>query len=76
MGTLEPTYGSACIITNNTPHPISKYDNAFFYVSHNAYFVNSTINSNIAFGVPRDQVDHDMVLFAANKACLKDDIEN
>jgi len=77
MGLLTPTEGTLEI----DEQPIT-IDNQRSWQSHIAhvpqsiFLTDSTIEENIAFGIPKNNIDHDRVRQAANQAQIADIIES
>lgn len=76
MGLLQPTEGTLEI----DGQPIMKSTNRTWqsnlsHVPQVIFLVDSTIEENIAFGVPRDQIDHKRVRQAAQQAQIADVIQ-
>jgi ABC-type multidrug transport system fused ATPase/permease subunit len=77
MGLLQPTEGTLeidgqAITVANT----RAWQAHIAHVPQAIYLADSTIEENIAFGVPRDQIDHQRVKQAARQAQIADTIEN
>ena len=76
MGLLQPTDGSlevdgqAVTSTNNRA-----WQAHIAHVPQAIFLADSSIEENIAFGVPKDQIDHDRVRQAAQQAQISDSIE-
>lgn len=76
MGLLQPTEGTLEI----DGQPITAANTRAWqahiaHVPQAIYLADSTIEENIAFGVPKDQIDHQRVKQAARKAQIEDTIE-
>ena len=77
MGLLPPSYGEVKVDNVSL-----KADNKRSWQAHisnvpqHIYLSDGTIEENIAFGLPSDEIDHERVLEAAKKAQLSDLIEN
>lgn len=77
MGLLEPTRGSLEI----DHQPLSAANNRSWqahiaHVPQAIYLTDSTIEENIAFGVPKAKINHERVLNAARQAQIADIIES
>ena len=76
MGLLEPTEGSleidgqAVKINNNRA-----WQNHIAHVPQTIFLADSSIEENIAFGIPKDQIDHHRVKQAAQQAKIAETIE-
>ena len=76
MGLLQPTDGTmevdgqAITTTNNRA-----WQAHIAHVPQAIFLADSTIEENIAFGVPKDQIDHQRVREAAKQARIADNIE-
>jgi len=76
MGLLEPTKGSLeidnqIITTSNT----RSWQAHIAHVPQAIFLADSTIAENIAFGVPKHKIDHELVKQAARQAQISDIIE-
>ena len=72
MGLLEPDSG--CLIVDG--HKISRddihsYQQIISHVPQEIFLADSTFTENIAFGVPKDQIDHDRVKLVARASLLE-----
>lgn len=77
MGLLEPTSGQVLIDeVAMTPDNAREWQKRLAHVPQTIYLSDATIEENIAFGVPRDQIDHAMVEAAAQKAQIACTVEN
>ena len=70
LGLLPPTRGS--IFTKNgeltTSHKIKEWQSTIAHVPQNIYLSDDSISANIAFGVPKQDIDHSRVIFASSIA--------
>ena len=76
MGLLQPTKG--VIEIDNQPITLGNYRTWQAHIAHvpqAIFLADSTIEENIAFGVPKDQIDRDRVKQAANQAQIAGIIE-
>ncbi|MEI6224931.1 MAG: ABC transporter ATP-binding protein [Deltaproteobacteria bacterium] len=77
MGLLDPTEGDLLV----DGQPIGNANRRAWqvriaHVPQSIFLADTTIAENIAFGLPRDQVDMDRVREAARRAHIADDIES
>jgi ABC-type multidrug transport system fused ATPase/permease subunit len=77
MGLLQPTNGQLeidgqCI----TPANQRAWQLHIAHVPQAIFLADSTIEENIAFGVPKDQIDHERVKLAAQQAQISESIES
>jgi ABC-type bacteriocin/lantibiotic exporter with double-glycine peptidase domain len=76
MGLLQPTDGSLevdeAVITPNNHRAWQAH---IAHVPQAIFLADSTIEENIAFGIPKDQIDHERVRKAAQRAQIADSIE-
>jgi len=76
MGLISPTTGTLKIDGNTiTNENVREWQAHIAHVSQNIYLSDSTIEENIAFAIPKDQINHKHVEEAVNKAQLSDLIE-
>jgi ATP-binding cassette, subfamily B, bacterial PglK len=77
MGLLKPTRGSILIDGQLlTAANIRSWQEHIAHVPQNIYLTDGTLSENIAFGVPKDQIDNARVRLAASRAQIADDIES
>ncbi len=77
MGLLHPTEGSLAIDgVAITPQNHRAWQTHIAHVPQTIFLADTTIAENIAFGVPSDQIDHDRVRQAAQKAQIAPTIES
>lgn len=81
MGLIQPTSG--CILVDgehlhDTKHPdrLSSWWSTIAHVPQSIYLADSSIAENIAFGLPREQVDEQMLRHAAEQAQIAGFIES
>jgi ATP-binding cassette, subfamily B, bacterial PglK len=77
MGLLQPNDGTMEIdgqlVTLNN---VRAWQAHIAHVPQTIFLADSTINENIAFGIPKDQIDHELVRQAAQQAQIADSIES
>ena len=77
MGLLEPTTGRI-LVNGKDLHDLSNerlLDSWRALISHvpqNIYLTDASFIENIAFGVPKEEIDHERVVHAAQQACIFD----
>lgn len=81
MGLLEPTDGLILIDgadLHDPTHPerLSAWRAAIAHVPQSIYLADSSIAENIAFGIPKEQIDHERVRQAAEQAQIASFIES
>lgn len=77
MGLLRPTKGTMMI--DDVPINSDNYRSWQMHIAHvpqSIYLADATIFENIAFGIPFNQIDHERVKSAAQKAQIADTIES
>jgi ATP-binding cassette, subfamily B, bacterial PglK len=77
MGLLSPTNGSFEI--DGQPITAANHRNWQAHIAHvpqAIFLADSTIEENIAFGIPKDQIEHKRVELAASQAQIADIIES
>ena len=76
MGLLSPTKGQFLVDNKQiTKENLRAWQMRIAHVPQNIYLSDSTIEENIAFGVPKEQIDHEQVIKAAEQAQIKELIE-
>ena len=76
MGLLRPSEGS--IEIDGQPVTIENHRAWQAHIAHvpqDIFLADSTIEENIAFGIPKDQIDHERVRQAAQQAQIADSID-
>jgi len=77
MGLLQPTTGKLEIDGQViTPENYRSWQMHIAHVPQAIYLVDASIEENIAFGIPQDQIDHERVSQAARQAQIADFIES
>jgi ABC-type multidrug transport system fused ATPase/permease subunit len=77
MGLLQPTNGLLEIDGQPiTPANHRAWQSHIAHVPQSIFLADSTIEENIAFGIPRDQIDHSRVKRAAEQAQISESIES
>ena len=58
LGLIEPTHGKIIVDNHiNFKNVRSQYMNSMSYVSQNLSLINDTITNNVAFGIPKEEID-------------------
>lgn len=76
MGLLQPSEGNLMI--DNKIISSENYNEWLKHVAHvpqNIFLADTTVEKNIAFGVPENEIDHDRVVLAAKNARIFETIE-
>jgi ATP-binding cassette subfamily B protein len=77
MGLLQPTNGSMEIDNKEvTSGNHRAWQEHIAHVPQAIFLADSSIEENIAFGIPKDQIDHDRVRQAAQQAQIAESIES
>lgn len=77
MGLLQPSSGQLVIDTQEINlKTISSWQTHIAHVPQNIFLTDSSIEQNIAFGTPYDQIDKNRVKLAASKAQIAKTIES
>jgi ABC-type multidrug transport system fused ATPase/permease subunit len=77
MGLLQPTYGALEIDGQAVTHTNNRgWQTHIAHVPQAIFLTDSSIEENIAFGVPTDKIDHQRVRLVAKQAQISDTIEN
>lgn len=74
MGLIEPTTGEIKIDKNSLKENINLWKNNISYVSQSPFFLNDTVEKNIAFGQPENKIDKKLVIDVSKKAQIFDHI--
>ena len=76
MGLLTPTSGQIKIDNLPLLKNIDSWQNKISYVSQSPFFLNDTIEKNIAFGVLKNKIDKKLIIEVSKKAQIYDYIKN
>ena len=74
-GLLKPTLGNIYINGENLYNMeknLKKWQNSLAHVPQDIYLLEDNFINNIAFGVPKENIDINRVIWASKKACLHD----
>lgn len=74
MGLLKPTTGEIKIDDNLLKDNVNLWKNNISYVSQSPFFLNDTIEKNIAFGLSNNKIDKKLVINVSKKAQIFDHI--
>ena len=77
MGLLEPSEGKILVNGQKLHDPLNNsflesWRASISHVPQNIFLTDSSFTSNIAFGVPKSEINLDRVYFAAKQACIYD----
>ena len=76
LGLIEPTSGSIKIDGTNISENIKSWQSQIGYVPQNIYLADDTIKKNIAFALPEEKIDNNLVKKAVTNARLDKLIES
>ncbi len=77
MGLLQPTFGNIKVDDQLiTSRNIPAWQAHIAHVPQSIFLADSTIAENIAFGIPKNQIDYERVCKAAQQAQISDTIES
>ena len=75
LGILQPNAGKIMVDGVDVNSDLPKWQRNIGYIPQTIYLSDDTIRNNIAFGIPREDIDENAVIEAAKKAQLFDFIE-
>lgn len=75
LGLLTPQTGSICLDGKNIYDDIDAWHHMIGYIPQTIYLSDDTVRNNVAFGIPKDQIDEKAVVDALKKAQLYDFIK-
>lgn len=75
LGVLEPSSGDILAGGIRISDDLSRWHQTIGYVPQNIYLLDDTIEANIAFGIPKEQIDHARIEKAIDRAQLRKTIE-
>lgn len=70
LGILEPTAGEVRVDDENIQNHMSAWHKNIGYIPQSIYLVDDTIRNNIAFGIPKGQIDDEKIEKAIKEAQL------
>ncbi|WP_417536675.1 ABC transporter ATP-binding protein [Methylophaga sp.] len=77
MGLLEPTEGAVCVDdTQIGQRSLPAWQKHIAHVPQAIFLADSSVSENIAFGVPKDEIDMDRVQDVARRAQIAETIEH
>lgn len=75
LGVLQPTEGAILAGDKDIAAELDRWHRTIGYVPQNIYLLDDTIEANIAFGIPKEQVDSERVRQAIDRAQLRETID-
>ena len=72
LGLLEPTSGRVLVDGNDIHDNLRGWQDQIGYVPQSIFLTDDTLLRNVAFGLPKDQIDYDAVKSAIRSAQLED----
>ncbi len=76
MGLLKPSLGSIVIDNQEfTNHNRTSWQKHIAHVPQNIFLSDASIEENIAFGIPKEEIDHNLVRLVSRQAQIHDSIE-
>lgn len=76
LGALEPSNGKVCVDGIDICKRMGGWHKNLGYIPQTIYLMDDTIRNNIAFGIPKEEIEEDKVWRALEQAQLKDFVEN
>jgi ABC-type multidrug transport system fused ATPase/permease subunit len=76
MGLISPTFGSISVDSTPILSNLDLWQDKISYVSQFPYFLNDTIEKNIAFGVNSKNINKKLLIESSKKARIYDEIKN
>ena len=76
LGLLKPQEGQVLIDNIDAVSLQGKWNSIIGYVPQSVYLADNTIRFNVAFGMPKDEIDEDLVWKSLEQAQLKEFIES
>ena len=75
LGLLNPSSGDILVDGQSVYSDLRAWQNLLGYIPQSIFLTDETIAQNIAFGIPKDEIDYDRVTIAVKAAQLEDLIE-
>ena len=76
LGFISPNKGEVKVDNKNIINNLESWQSKLGYVPQDVYLIDETLRENIAFGVPGDNVNHDLINEVVKKSRLEDFINN
>jgi ABC-type multidrug transport system fused ATPase/permease subunit len=76
LGIYEPKNGYVIYNGKSVHHNLEEWKKNIGYIPQNIYLLDDTIESNIAFGIPKDEIDNERIIDVIKKAQLTDFVES
>lgn len=76
LGILQPTKGTILLDDQDINQNIKSWHKMIGYIPQNIYLLDDTVERNITFGIPDDQIDRKRLEYAIDRAQLRATIDN
>ena len=76
LGVLEPTEGQICVDGGDIQNCMSAWHKNIGYIPQSIYLMDASIRENVAFGIPKDQIDETCLRRALEEAQLKEFVDS
>ncbi|WP_027206077.1 ABC transporter ATP-binding protein [Butyrivibrio fibrisolvens] len=76
LGLLPPTSGDILIDDKSLKDYMDEWHRTVAYIPQSIYILDDTIRANIAFGIPKDEIDEERIEQAIRRSQLSDVIDN
>lgn len=76
LGFISPNKGEVKVDNKNINNNLENWQSKLGYVPQDVYLMDETLRENIAFGVPTDKVNHNLINEVVKKSRLEDFINN
>ena len=76
LGVLEPTEGQICVDGGDIQNCMSAWHKNIGYIPQSIYLMDASIRENVAFGIPKDQIDETCLRRALEEAQMKEFVDS
>ena len=76
LGVLEPTEGQICVDGGDIQNCVSAWHKNIGYIPQSIYLMDASIRENVAFGIPKDQIDETCLRRALEEAQMKEFVDS
>ncbi len=76
LGLQTPTGGKITVDGNDISENMNAWHKKIGYIPQSIFLIDDTIRSNVAFGIPTEEIDDAQVWRALEDACLKEFVES
>ncbi len=76
LGLQEPSGGTIKVDGKNIADHMGAWHKKIGYIPQSIFLIDDSIRSNVAFGIPKEEIDEEKIWKALDDACLKEFVES